>query len=245
MPKYSPRFQPAGFVILLVVTLILFLGVVVDVNVDRLVEHGDLIGELAPGEVVLEAQFVLADDPARLPYAHQRRRGDVLHVFAAGHVLAIERQVLLRELAAAHHAVAEAAAAQGVHVKHVSAVEHADRPPHLEQPRQVPIAVTELAVGDRLLEQLLLIGRTGRAGIGICLGPIDAGEKRAKRRRHDVRRVSAGFTARNAAQVGQDGVAGGVDERFGPKVLHSFDVVRDHAANAPRRGRPRRRRLRG
>jgi len=51
-----------GLMVLLQVSLVRLFGAVVSVDIDRLVEYGDLVGELAAGEVILDIQFVLADD---------------------------------------------------------------------------------------------------------------------------------------------------------------------------------------
>ena len=105
------RLQPARLGVLTVVPLVLGFRIVVDVDVDGLVEHGDLVGELPASEVVVEVQLVFTDDAPRFPHTHQAPCGDVLHVLAAGHVLTEEAEVLAGKLSATHHSVAQAAAA--------------------------------------------------------------------------------------------------------------------------------------
>ncbi len=51
--------------------------------------------------------------------------------------------------------------------------------------------------------------------VGVRLCPVDAGEERWQRRRHDAGRVPSGLAALHAAESGQHGVACRIDESPG------------------------------
>ena len=128
-------------------------------------------------------------------------------------------------------------------VEHVAGVEHAERMADLEQSRHVPVVAAEVALGDGLFHQRLLVGRAGVVGRSWPAPSRCPPTERAERGRHDVGRVAARLAARAAAEVGQHGVARGVDERLGPQVAEALDVVRDRRRGrcaGRRRRRPRR-----
>ena len=76
------RLMLARAVLLRQESLILFLRRVVGMDVDVLVEYPDLVGKLSALAIVVDVQFVLAQDPPGFPNAHQRGGGDPDHQYA-------------------------------------------------------------------------------------------------------------------------------------------------------------------
>ena len=160
--------------------------------------------------------------------------GDELHVFAARDVLAVERQVLLGQTPAEHDPVGEVLAFQRVHTEQVPGVEEPHGLVH-------PPACRAGACPGWVKKPSATAFSTASCCRPICR-PVDAGVERAERGRHGCRRVAACLAARHAAQVGHDGVAGGVDELLGRHIAVALDVLQDHAADVScHPGRRRRR----